>query len=117
MTKLLRGALARVLTCVICLACALPALAVPHIKNVKLAVTNPSDQDLAAAAVTVRVADLKKIAPDLVPTAVIVTATDAATVDEDAGVLQTQNVSSHLGKNDPELTFLLALKPPQTRIV
>ena len=112
-TKLVRGTVLIILV----MAAGASAFGTPHIKNIKLSVTNPSDQDLAASAVTVRIADLRKIAPGLIPTAIIVTAGDATTVDEDAAVLQTQNLPSQLSKNSAELTFQLALKPRQTRIV
>ena len=44
--------------------------------------------------VTVSVAELRKIAPDLAPSGVIVTASDAANVEEDARTLTTTELPS-----------------------
>jgi hypothetical protein len=60
------------------LACALPMVAQPRIKVIKLAVTNPGEQTLTSAVVPIR--DLVRVAPDLKGT-FIVTTSDAATVE------------------------------------
>src|SRR5215469_1679252 len=100
----------------------LPALAHPSIKNIKLSVTNPSSVVWPGADVIISIAEIKKIAPDFAPGAMVVTATNATTVEEDAAILQTEELPSQLddldgdGKGD-ELVFQIDLQPQQTRIV
>ena len=98
------------------------ALAAPHIKVLKLSVTNPTDQNRIAEDVTVAVADLKQIAPDFKPGDVIVTTSEATTLAEDARTLQTIELPSQADDLDgdnkyDELVFQIDLKPHQTRIV
>ena len=98
------------------------AFASPRIKVLKLSVTNPTDQTRLAEDVVVRVADLKRIAPDFKPGDVIVTTSDAATLEEDARTLQTAELPSQADDLDgdnkyDELAFQIDLKPHQTRIV
>jgi unsaturated chondroitin disaccharide hydrolase len=99
-----------------------PALAVPRIKVLKLAVTNPTDQMRAYENITVSVAALKRIAPDFKASAIIVTTSDAATLDEDARTLETIELHSQADDLDgdgtlDEIAFQIELKPKQTRIV
>jgi unsaturated chondroitin disaccharide hydrolase len=96
--------------------------AAPRIKTIKLAVTNPSSENRTAEDITVSVADLLRIAPDFKAGAVVVTTSDAATLEQDARTLQTIELPSQAddldgdGKYD-EIAFQIDLKPKQTRIV
>jgi len=93
----------------------------PRVKVLKLAVTNATSQPRPAEDIVIRIADLATVAPDL-RGPVIVTTSDAATLAEDSGVLQTSELPSQMddldgdGKSD-ELAFQIDLKPKQTRIV
>jgi len=98
------------------------AVAAPHIKVLKLAVTNPTDQNRAHENIVVRVADLKRIAPDFKAGDAIVTSSDAATLAEDARTLQTIELPSQADDLDgdnkyDELVFQIELKAKQTSIV
>jgi unsaturated chondroitin disaccharide hydrolase len=103
---------------------ALPANleAAPRIKVIKLAVSNPTGQARAQENIVVSVADLKRIAADFKAGTVIVTTTGAATLDEDARVIETTELPSQAddldgdGKYD-EVAFQVALGPGQTRII
>ena len=104
------------------LAMAAALTAAPRVKVLKVAVSNPSGDSRPAENVVLRVADLKRAAPDFNAGNVIVTATGAATVEEDARVLAATELPSQAddldgdGKFD-ELVFQLPLAPHQTRIV
>jgi unsaturated chondroitin disaccharide hydrolase len=96
--------------------------AAPRIKVLKLSVTNPTDQARLAEDVIVKVDDLKLIAPDFKASDVIVTTSEAATVEEDARTLQTIELPSQADDLDgdnkiDELAFQIDLKPHQTRVV
>jgi unsaturated chondroitin disaccharide hydrolase len=98
------------------------AVAVPRIKVLKLAITNPTEQERAHENIVVSVADLKRIAPDFKAGDVIVTTSDAATLEEDARTLQTIELPSQVDDLDgdnkyDELAFQIELKPKQTRVV
>src|SRR5256885_7461761 len=98
------------------------AQAAPHIKVLKLSVTNPTDTSRLHENIVVSVADLKRIAPDFRAGDVIVTTSDASTVEEDARTLQTIELPSQADDLDgdnkyDELAFQIDLKPRQTRIV
>lgn len=99
-----------------------PAWGRPHIQGIKLAVENPSAEARPAANVVVRIDALRKIAPDFTPGSFLVTATDAATLDQDASTLQAAELASQVddldgdGRGD-ELAFQMDLAPHQTRIV
>jgi unsaturated chondroitin disaccharide hydrolase len=98
------------------------AHATSRIKVIKLSVTNPTVDSRPAENVVVNVADLRRIAPDFKPAAVIVTTSDAATIEEDAKTLQTTELASQADDLDgdlkvDELAFQIDLKPKQTRIV
>lgn len=107
---------------------AVPVLLAPpiwgaqEIKNIKFAVRNPSAEARGAADVVIPIAEIRKVAPDFKPGAVIVTATDAGTLEQDAAVLQTEELASQVddlngdGKGD-ELAFQIDLAPEQTRVV
>lgn len=99
-----------------------PAWAVPRIKVLKLSVTNPTDQLRPHENIVVSVADLRRIAPDFSAGDVIVTTSEAATLEEDARTLQTVELPSQADDLDgdnkyDELVFQIELKPKQTRIV
>ncbi|HWO30375.1 MAG TPA: DUF4861 family protein [Candidatus Acidoferrum sp.] len=102
--------------------CALPAQAAQKIKNIKVAVSNPSDHPRNAADIVIPIAQVRTIAPDFTPGALIVTASDASTPEQDASTLQTEELPSQVddldgdGKGD-ELAFQVDLAPHQTRIV
>src|SRR5436853_2690073 len=94
----------------------------PHLKSIKIAVTNPSDQNRPAENIVLSVAELRKIAPDIYIGSHIVTAADASTVAEDAAVLHAQELPSQVDDIDgdlkaDELAFQIDLNPRQTRIV
>ena len=84
------------------------ALAEPHLASIKIAVTNPTDQARPAEGIVISLADLRKIAPDLRPGALIVTASDAATETDDAAVLQTTELPSQVDDLDGDI-FLCQL--------
>jgi unsaturated chondroitin disaccharide hydrolase len=96
--------------------------AATHIKGIKLAVENPSDMPRPAADVIVKIADLREIAPDFTPGSLIVTATAAATLEEDAATLAAAELPSQVDDLDgdnkgDELAFQIDLQPRQTRVV
>jgi unsaturated chondroitin disaccharide hydrolase len=104
------------------LAAALPAWAAPRIKVLKLSVTNPTDELRQHENIVVSVAELKRIAPDFKAGDVIVTTSDAATLEEDARTNETIELPSQADDLDgdnkyDELAFQIELKPKQTRIV
>src|SRR5436190_12933851 len=89
--------------------------AAPRIKVLKLLVGNPTDQVRLAEDIVVKVDDLKRIAPDFKPSEVIVTTSDAATVEEDSRTLQTIELPSQADDLDgdnklDELAFQIDLK-------
>lgn len=98
------------------------AFAKPHLKGIKISVTNPTDQVRNAEPIAVPLADLRKIAPDLRAGQLMVTATDATTEAADADVLHADELPSQVDDLDgdnqaDELAFQIDLKPHQTRIV
>ncbi len=98
------------------------AFAEPRIKNIKIAITNPSDVARTGEDIVISVAELKRIAPDFKPAAVIVTTSDASTLAEDARTLQTIELPSQADDLDSdnkadEIAFQIDLKARQTRIV
>src|SRR3984893_4548622 len=96
--------------------------ATPRIKVVKLAVANPTNDTRRAEDIVLSVAELKQIAPDFQAGNAIVTTSNAATLEEDARVLETTELPSQAddldgdGKLD-ELVFQIDLLPKQTRVV
>ncbi len=103
-------------------ACSSWASGASPIKVIKLSVTNPTSNRRPAENVVVNVADLRRIAPDFKPAAVIITTSDAATLDDDAKKLPTTELASQADDLDgdfkiDELAFQIDLKPKQTRIV
>jgi len=97
-------------------------LAAPRIKVLKLSVTNPTNETRLHENVVVSVEELKRIAPDFKAGDVIITTSDAATIEEDARTLQTVELPSQADDLDgdnkyDELAFQIDLKPKQTRVV
>lgn len=97
-------------------------MAAPRIKVLKLSVTNPTNETRLHENIVVKVAELKRIAPDFKAGDVIITTSDAATLQEDARTLQTIELPSQADDLDgdnkyDELAFQIDLKPGQTRIV
>ncbi len=68
--------------------------AAAHIKVLKLAVTNPGGEARPAQNVVVAVSALKAIAKDFTAGTAIVTTSDAATLAQDAAVLETTELPS-----------------------
>ncbi len=93
-----------------------------HLRGIKVAVTNPSDQERWAEPVVVSIPELRKIAPDLRAGSIIVTVTHTADLQQDAAAIEAAEVPSQVddldndGKAD-ELAFQLDLKPHETCIV
>jgi hypothetical protein len=106
----------------------IPALSTPwaqgaqQIKNIKIAISNPGDRPRIAADIVIPIAQLRKVAPDFLSGSMIVTVSDAGTLEQDAYALQTEELPSQVddldgdGKGD-ELAFQVDLAPHQTRIV
>ena len=93
-----------------------------RIKVIKIAVTNPTGLQRNAEDIVISIPELRKVAPDFTPASVIVTTSGAATVEEDASTLETQELPSQVDDLDgdfkaDELAFQIDLKPHQTRIV
>ncbi|MFI5070756.1 MAG: DUF4861 family protein [Terriglobales bacterium] len=106
----------------LCCFSASPALAEPHLQCIKLAVTNPTDQNRPAEDIVLSISELKKIAPSFYAGSQIVTTSDASTREEDAAALRTTELPSQIDDlegdfNPDELAFQIDLKPHQTRIV
>src|SRR5438477_7527742 len=72
----------------------------PHLKSIKIAVTNPTDQNRPAENIVLSVADLRKIASDFYAGSQIVTASDASTVAEDVAVLHAIELPSQIDDLD-----------------
>jgi len=114
--------LIKLLSLILLLAAGTTARAAPRVKVLKLAVTNPTAEPRAREDVVVRVADLRRVAPDFSAGDCVVTASDAATLEEDARALETAELPSQAddldgdGKYD-EVAFQIDLKSRQTRVV
>jgi unsaturated chondroitin disaccharide hydrolase len=110
------------LLCLVFMLTGASGLAAPRVKVLKLSVTNPTDEARLHENVVVSVADLKRFAPDFTAGEVIVTTSDAATLEEDARTIQTIELPSQADDLDgdnkfDEIAFQIELKPRQTRIV
>jgi unsaturated chondroitin disaccharide hydrolase len=108
--------------CLLLAAAAQSARAAPRLKVVKLAVTNPTGEAWEGESVSVGVAELKRVAPDFDAANCVVTASDAATLEEDARALRTTELASRAEDldgdgQDDALVFRIDLKPSQTRVV
>jgi len=96
--------------------------AAPRVEVLKLSITNPTDETRLYENIVINIADLKRIAPDFKAGDVIVTTSDASTLEEDARTLQTIELPSQADDLDgdnkyDELAFQIELNPKQTRIV
>src|SRR6266481_143612 len=80
--------------------CSASAQGAPQIKNIKIAISNPGDHARKAADIVIPIAQLRKIAPDFTPGSMIVTASDASTLERDASVLQTEELPSQVDDLD-----------------
>ncbi|HEU5403181.1 MAG TPA: DUF4861 family protein [Terriglobales bacterium] len=94
----------------------------PHLFGIKIAIKNPTGQERRAEHIVISLDTLRKIAPELNAGSLIVTATEAVTVAEDANVLKATEVPSQVDDLDgdtkaDELAFEIDLHPNQTRIV
>jgi unsaturated chondroitin disaccharide hydrolase len=102
--------------------CASSAQGASQIRNIKVAISNPGDHPRKAADIVISITEIRKVAPDFTPGAMVVTASDASTVEQDASATQTEELPSQVddldgdGKGD-ELAFQIDLAPHQTRIV
>ena len=88
----------------------------------KLSVSNPGPDARPAEGVAVPWSLLRQIAPDLTPAALVVTTSQARTLEEDEATLLTEELPSQVddldGDGQPdELAFQVDLGPRQTRIV
>jgi unsaturated chondroitin disaccharide hydrolase len=96
--------------------------AAPRIKVLKVSVTNPTNEVRLDENVVLSVAELKRAAPDFNAGDVIVTSSEAATLEEDERMLQTVELPSQADDLDgdnkyDEISFQIDLGPNQTRIV
>jgi hypothetical protein len=110
------------LAAIACAMAAPSAFAAPKIKTIKIAVTNPGSVAREAEPIVLSLAELKKLAPELQPTTIVVTVTDAKTIEEDAAILQAEEVPSQIDDLDgngtaDELAFQVKLAAGQTRLV
>ena len=102
--------------------CTSSARGASQIKNIKVAISNPGDHPRKAVDIVISITEIRKVAPDFTPGAMVVTASDASTVEQDASATQTEELPSQVddldgdGKGD-ELAFQIDLAPHQTRIV
>src|SRR6266478_4699273 len=93
-----------------------------NIKCIKIAITNPSPDARPGADVVIAIAEMRRVAADFTPGSIVVTATDAANLQEDAATLRTEELPSQMddmgadGKAD-ELAFQIDLSSHQTRVV
>ena len=93
-----------------------------RIRVLKVALTNPRSRPSPAEDVVIRIAELKRVAPDLEPQSLIVTTTDTATLAADRAQLATRELPSQVDDVDgdgrlDELCFQLPLGAHETRIV
>lgn len=94
----------------------------PRSKVIKMAVTNSTDEPHPAEDIVINVAAVKKQVPDFDASAAMVTASNAATLDEDAVAVQFTELPSQADDTDgdgkpDELAFQVDLQPKQTRVV
>src|SRR6266446_3865707 len=92
------------------------------IKVIKIAVTNPTAENRPAEDIVLNVARLKRIAEDFKAGDAIVTTSNAGTLEDDARILETNELPSQADDLDgdskfDELAFQIDLLPRQTRIV
>ncbi|MBI3646467.1 MAG: DUF4861 family protein, partial [Acidobacteriales bacterium] len=108
------------LTFLLLIAC--PVWCGQRIQGIKVAIENPTGAARPAADVVVSIPVLLKIAPDLTLGSLMVTATGAATLAQDAATMEATEIPSQVDDLDgdgggDELAFQIDLAPHQTRIV
>src|SRR6266436_2115968 len=105
------------LSCALMLSAA--AHAGPRLLGIKIAVTNPSEEERRAEPVMIPISELRKVAPDLRAGSLIVTVTRTTDLQQDAAAIQATEIPSHVDDdgNADELAFQLDLKPRETCIV
>jgi len=94
----------------------------PHLFGIKLAITNPSAQMRPAEEIVVPLAQIRRVVPSLNAGSLIVTATNASTLEEDSATLEATELPSQVDDLDSdhtadELAFEIDLGPKQTRVV
>lgn len=94
----------------------------PRSKVIKLTVTNPTSEPHPAEDIVINVAKIKHDVPDFNAAGVMVTTSNATSLDEDAQASQITELPSQAddldGDGQPdELAFQIDLQPKQTRIV
>jgi unsaturated chondroitin disaccharide hydrolase len=98
------------------------AVAAPHVRVLKLSVSNPGPEARLGEGVVIPWSLLRQAAPDLTPVALVVTTSEAATLEEDGSTVLTVEVPSQVDDLDDdgqpdELAFQVDLGPRQTRVV
>jgi unsaturated chondroitin disaccharide hydrolase len=93
-----------------------------RIKVIKVSVTNPTSETRLAEDIVINVPELQRIDADFKAGDVIVTTSNAATLEEDARTLETTELPSQADdlngdRKLDELAFQIDLLPKQTRIV
>ncbi|HEV7396669.1 MAG TPA: DUF4861 family protein [Pyrinomonadaceae bacterium] len=100
----------------------LPARAINRVKVIKLLVSNPTSETRRRQNVVVSIAELKKIDPEFNGSEIVVTTSDATTLEEDARTLETKELASQADDLDgdfklDEIAFQIDLAPKQSRVV
>ena len=96
--------------------------AAPRVEGIKFAIQNPDASPRVAEDIVLSVQDIRRAAPDFNAGSIVVTTSDAATLEEDQRTLSTIELPSQAddldgdGKAD-EIAFQIDLGPRQTRIV
>ncbi len=98
------------------------ALGAPRVRVLKLSVSNPGPEARPAEGIVVPWSLLRPAAPGLTPAALVVTTSEARTLEEDEATLLTEELPSQVddldGDGQPdELVFQVDLGPRQARIV
>jgi hypothetical protein len=107
--------------CLLAILFAGPASGAQRIKNIEVAVADPSSTVRSAADIVIPIAEIRKVAPDFTPGALIVTVTDRSTLEEEAAVLQTEELPSQVDDLDgdgqaDEPAFQVDMAAHQSRI-
>jgi unsaturated chondroitin disaccharide hydrolase len=98
------------------------ALGAPRVRMLKLSVSNPGPEARPAEGIVVPWSLLRQVAPGLTPATLVVTTSEARTLEEDEATLLTEELPSQVddldGDGQPdELVFQVDLGPRQARIV
>ncbi|HTA94483.1 MAG TPA: hypothetical protein VK769_00010, partial [Verrucomicrobiae bacterium] len=92
----MKKSFAIIAACLLVVALGEPVQAQSHVKVIKISITNPSELQRNAEDIVLSILALKKIAPDFTPASTIVTTSNAATIAEDAAILETQELPSQV---------------------